>query len=261
MTTERRSTFDTVAQLYDEARPRYPEQLISDVSSLSQLPNCANILEIGAGTGIATLPFAEQGHRITAIEMGASLAAVARKKLSDFTNVDVITANFELWQLPPQKFDLVISATAIHWIDPNIRWQKSAAALRDGGHVALFRYTHVAGGSQEFFEQYQACFRNCVPGTDPYFKLPEIADYQSVLIPEIEASGFFHSPEVRTYTTQLTYTRRQYIDLLSTFSDHLMLDDAARSKLFECIGDLIDNNFNGRIDQCFLNELIVARKK
>lgn len=261
MTREKqRATFDTVAQLYDDVRPRYPEQLISDVSSLSELPPKANILEIGAGTGIATLPFAEQGHQITAIELGASLAAVARKNLAEFKNVEVINANFETWQLPQHKFDLVTSATAIHWIDQNIRWQKSADALRDGGYIALFRYTHVAGGSRDFFEQYQACFQKYVPGTDPYFRLPEIADYQSHLTSEIEASGLFHPPEIRTYTTQCAYTRQQYINLLSTFSDNLILDDETRANVLECIGELIDNNFNGQIEQCFINELIVARK-
>ncbi len=261
MGLEKRSSFDQVAQLYDDVRPGYPEQLLNEISSLAKLPANAAILEIGAGTGIATLPFARQGHRITAIEMGPELASVARKKLAQFTNVSVITSTFEDWQLPSGQFDLVMSATAFHWIDPSIRWQKSAAALRSGGHLALFRYKHVAGGDRAFFEQYQRCFQLYVPDTDPNFKLPEIADYQPEHVAELEASELFYPPEIRTYVSEETYTREEYLKLLSTYSQHLTLDQSARRQLLECIGSLIDENFGGQIRQCCLNELIVACKR
>lgn len=261
MGLEKRATFNEVAELYDDVRPRYPEQLINDLTSLTQLTSDAEILEIGAGTGIATLPLARQGYRITAIEMGPELASVAREKLRDFSKVRVVNAKFEDWELPAHRFDLVMSATAFHWIDPKIRWQKSAAASRAGGYIALFRYQHVAGGDRSFFEQYQDCFQRYVPGTDPHFRLPEIATFQPEHVPALEASGLFSPPTIRTYVTEGTYTREQYLRLLSTYSDHLVLDPSARRKLFECIGSLIDEKFNGQIRQCYLNELIVARKK
>ena len=74
MEREKRATFDSVAELYDDVRPHYPEQLFKDLLSLTQLSPDAWILEVGAGTGIATLPLAKQGYRIIAIEMGTELA-------------------------------------------------------------------------------------------------------------------------------------------------------------------------------------------
>ncbi len=77
--------------------------------------------------------------------------------------------------------------------------------------------------------------------------MPEAADYCSEHLAELEASRLFDAAERRTYLTEETYTRQQYINLLSTFSDNLILEEAIREKLFECIGSPIDDNFNGQI--------------
>jgi len=50
-----RETFDTVAALYDRARPRYPSALFDDLADLAGIGSGARVLEIGPGTGQATL--------------------------------------------------------------------------------------------------------------------------------------------------------------------------------------------------------------
>jgi hypothetical protein len=82
---------------------------------------------------------------------------------------------------------------------------------------------------------------------------PDIAD--------LDASGLFTEPVVRTYEVEETFTRQRYIDLLSTFSPHRQLSDEARHKFLECIGSLIDRDFGGQIRKRFLHELIVAGKR
>ena len=94
------------------------------------------MLEIGCGTGQATVPLAERGYRVVAVEMGTDMAAVARRNLAAFDSVEVVTAVFERWPLPVEPFDVVFSATAFHWIDPAVRVAKSADALRLGGLLA-----------------------------------------------------------------------------------------------------------------------------
>lgn len=261
MGTEKRATFDQVAQLYDHVRPHYPEQLVRDVETLAHLKSSALILEIGAGTGIATLPFARLGYKITAVEMGSELACVARANLAAFANVQVITNTFEGFELPDCRFDLVMSATAFHWLDPNLRWTKSAAALCAGGYIAVFRYLHVAGGDRDFFQQYQHCFQKHLPGAESNFELPEIDDYRPAIAFELEECGLFGTPEVRTYIIEKTYTREHYLRLLSTYSDHLIHEKPVREKFLACVGALIDQKFNGRIRKCYLYELIVAQKR
>src|SRR5215210_6934691 len=94
-----RTTFDSAASLYDEVRPGYPEDLFDDVVSLSRIPPAGRILEIGCGTGQATVPFARRGHHILCIELGENLAAVARRNLERYPLAEVRTEAFEEWPL------------------------------------------------------------------------------------------------------------------------------------------------------------------
>ena len=100
-----RSTFDQAAELYDRARPRYPTGLFDDLAELAGIGPGSSVLEIGPGTGQATVALAERGCRVVAVELGAALAAVARRNLARFPAVEVVTAPFEDWPLPEEPFD------------------------------------------------------------------------------------------------------------------------------------------------------------
>jgi SAM-dependent methyltransferase len=99
-----RAIFDEAAELYDRARPGYPAALFDDLAELTPLRPGSRVLEIGPGTGQATLPLAERGYQVVAVELGADLAAVARRKLAGFPNVEVVTAAFEDWPLPAEPW-------------------------------------------------------------------------------------------------------------------------------------------------------------
>src|ERR671911_1963809 len=104
-----RAIFDGAALLYDEVRPGYPEELFDDVVSLSGIPSGGRILEIGCGTGQATVPFARRGYRILCIELGDNMAAVARRNLEGYPQAEVRTGAFEESSLQEGVFDLAIS--------------------------------------------------------------------------------------------------------------------------------------------------------
>src|SRR3712207_5578274 len=82
------TTFDEAASLYDEVRPGYPENLFEDVVSLSGIQAGGRILEIGCGTGQATVPFARRGYHIQCIELGENMAAVARRNLKGYPQAE-----------------------------------------------------------------------------------------------------------------------------------------------------------------------------
>src|SRR5436305_1334276 len=92
-----RTTFDSVASSYQAARPDYPDQLFDDLIDVCGLGPSAPLLEVGCGPGKATIPLAGRGFRITALELGASLAEVATRNLAEFWKVSVIHTNFEDW--------------------------------------------------------------------------------------------------------------------------------------------------------------------
>jgi SAM-dependent methyltransferase len=171
-----RVTFDQAAELYDRVRPGYPPALFDDLTELAGIGPGCRLLEIGPGTGQVTLPLAERGCQIVAVELGAELAAVARRNLARFPHVQIVTAGFEDWPLPTEPFDVVLAATAFHWIDPAVRVSKAADALRPGGMLAIIATHHIAGGDEAFFAEVQGCYERWDPKTPPSLRLPTAAD-------------------------------------------------------------------------------------
>lgn len=254
-------TFDEDAELYDRARPGYPAELFDDLDALAGTGPGCRVLEVGAGTGKATVPLAERGCRITAVELGAGMAAVARRNLARFgSSVDVVTADFETWPLPPEPFDAVVSATAFHWIDPVVRMVRAADALRTGGALAVVATQHVAGGSEEFFVEVQGCYERFDPATPPGLRPPAAADVDtSDHDDEVARSGRFGPVAVRRHEWDLTYTTSEYLDVLRTYSGHRALPPEAREGLLGCVAGLIDGRYGGRITKRYLTELRVSR--
>lgn len=170
-----RLRFNEDAALYDQARPGYPAAMLDDVVALADMPAGGRILEIGPGTGQVTLPWAQRGYRIVAVELGADMAMVARQKLADFPLVQIHVGAFEDWPVEPGAFDLVFSATAFHWIDPAVRYRKAALALKQGGALALCWNKHVQlPASRGFFEACQPFYNRAFPEHD----------FQGLLLPE-----------------------------------------------------------------------------
>ena len=254
-----RATFDTEAERYDRARPGYPPQVFDDLCELGGIGPASRILEIGCGTGQATLPLAERGCEIVAVELGPALAAVARRKLERFTNVRVVVSAFETLELPAEPFDAVVSATAFHWIDPAVRVMKAADALRVGGALATIETHHVSGGDGGFFLDVQHCYERWDPATPPGLRLPMAADvpYDSA---EVDASRRFAPTTFRRYESEHRYTAAQYIDLLLTYSGHLALAPENRAGLLDCIRELIESRYGGAITKRYLTQLRVARR-
>ena len=135
---DRARSFDTVADLYDEMRPRYPDALFDDLLTVSGAPAGAQVLEIGTGPGVATRPLALRGLRIVGLEPGSALASVARDNLAEFDAVEIRESTFEEAELAPASFDLVVSASAWHWVDPEVGPAKAARVLRPDGVLAVW---------------------------------------------------------------------------------------------------------------------------
>jgi len=260
MPREDRVLFDAVAELYDRARPTYPPEVFDDLVALSGVPGDGHVLEIGCGTGQATRPMAERGYRITAVELGAHLAAVAQRNLAAYPNVDVQTAAFEDWPLPAESFDLAMAVSSFHWLDPAVALAKIAAALRPGGAVAIISGSHVEGGTSQFFIDVQDCYERHMPGTPPGLRLTKPEDLP-LGAPELDGSGLFEPAQSRRYVWLRDFTTKTYIDELNTYSGHIALSEANRRDLLACIRELIDGRYGGRITKAYVTDLDVARKR
>jgi SAM-dependent methyltransferase len=134
------SVFDDVAEDYDRHRPTYTDVLVDRACEAAGIGPGAAVLEIGCGTGQLTRGLLARGLRVTAVEPGQQLIAGARDRCSGVGDVQFVGARLEDASLPRAQYSAVFSASAIHWIDPDVSWRKAADALADGGSLALVSY-------------------------------------------------------------------------------------------------------------------------
>ncbi|AVT33685.1 SAM-dependent methyltransferase [Plantactinospora sp. BC1] len=254
-----RTTFGQDAELYDQCRPGYPHQLFTDLVTLADLGPPARVLEIGCGTGQATLPLAQLGCHVVAMDLSPDMTAVARRNLAEFPNVTVVTAAFEDWQSSEGAFDAVLSATAFHWLDPEMRMIKVADLLRPGGTLGIVSTHHIAGGTNAFFADAQRCYERFDPTTPPGMRLTT-DDETAEETAEFDRSARFGPVEFRRYEWQQTYTAHEYLNLLMTYSGHRAMAPQARSGLFACITHLIDDVYDGEITKQYRTRLAIAHK-
>jgi SAM-dependent methyltransferase len=268
-------TFDEVAEVYDRVRPRYPAGLFDDLAALTGAGPGTRVLEVGCGTGQATRDLLARGWHVHAVEPGAAMATRATANLAGrpFT-VDV--ARFDDW-VPPATFDVLFSATAYHWVAPELRWRKAAAVLEPGGALALATNRTVAGGT--FDGVYRASAElHARHAPEIEFGLPQeartILDEVDAARPDVGAlwqaaeskSGpslagpLFTPPELRTYQWTVTYDTADAVGLLSTYSSYLRVPAERRARLLDGIADIVATDFGGTVTRRYLAVLAVAKR-
>ncbi len=259
--TARARTFDEIPELYDRARRPHPEQLFDDLFALARMdPASTNILEVGCGTGQATLPLARRGCGVVCVEMGENLARVARRKLAPFPRVEIVNARFEDWDSKGAAFDLVLAVNSWHWMDPASRYARAAALLRPGGALAVSVSRHAfPPGFDPFFTEIQACYEQIGEEELPWPPPPpeELPDARE----EIERSGFFEDIRVARYLQVQEFTAEEYVAMMSTASNHRLMTPENRERLFGEMRRLINARPSGRIRRHLLTILHVARSR
>jgi SAM-dependent methyltransferase len=129
-----------MAAEYDRHRPTYPDELLDQACRVANIGSGDHVLEVGCGSGQLTRDLVARGLRVTALEPGKNLIALARQNLKGAGAVEFVNARFEDASLPSEKFQAVFSASAFHWVDPKISWQKAADVLVPSGTLVLVQY-------------------------------------------------------------------------------------------------------------------------
>ena len=255
-----RRTFDHQAFLYDKARPHYPLDLFDKIIEVTGLQTGDHLLEIGPGTGQATQSFAAKGFRITGVELGEHLAEVARHKLRHYPDIDIITGSFEKAELPKHEFKLVYSATAFHWIKPEVKYAKTHELLMAGGHLAIIHTNHVSD------EEGDAFHVATQPIYDKYWPregkpAPILPKTNTLKAPDDLDEKFFKWVHFQTFPVVIDYTTEQYLELRNTYSPTLALPEDKRTAFLADLGGLIDREFSGHRIKHFAMSLAIAQAK
>jgi SAM-dependent methyltransferase len=147
--SEASDRFGAQALAYDRYRPRYPKAVFDDILGAADTTAGTEVIEIGAGTGIATQPLVRRGLSVTAIEPSPEMAALAQAKIGDRDSV--VVSRFENCSAQG-RVQLVTAFNAWHWVEPEAAVNRIAELLTPGGSLALV-WTEVVSWGQEPFEE------------------------------------------------------------------------------------------------------------
>lgn len=255
-------TFDTVAASYDKFRPGYVPELYKMIFDYIALDKSSKLVEVGIGSGQATIPFLNLGCDITAVEPGEYLSCLCKDKLKEYDTFHVITDKFENVEFENDTYDLVYSATAFHWVPEEIGYSKVFSMLRSGGVFARFannpyrdkKRTELSKEIDELYDKYYYTFHN-----KKKTELKEFTIEQAEKRAKIAEKYGFTDIQYALFSRIRNFTAKEYAGLLGTYSDHIAIEESIRTEFFGKIEEAIEKH-GGTIDIYDTMDLELARK-
>ncbi|MEU5434883.1 methyltransferase domain-containing protein [Streptomyces sp. NPDC020719] len=243
-TRSQRHIFGDDAEQYDAARPGYPSQLIQDVRDFAALDASESALEVGAGTGKATLALARPGLPVTCVEPDFRMARVLRRHCAELPDVTVEVADFETWR-PARRYGLLYCAQAWHWVDPAVRWARARAALRPGGAIALF-WNHWALSCGHLVDRLTAAHARLGieipadtlldPRPRPVHRGPQARQWRDM------TANRFVDPDHRLYTRVHERSTSGILGLLASYGGYRALPADPREQIFDEVARILDED-------------------
>ena len=258
---EQRLVFGEVAETYDKQRSSYPSHVIDGILAFAglQRDTTTPVAEVGAGTGKASVLFAARGIALECLEPSPEMAAVARRHLAQYENAEVLDTSFEQWRPAEHAYGLVFAAQAWHWVSPEGRYAKLYSALRTHGSFAAVWNTMLGHGNKRLEKALAKAYGDLLVGRQRLTDA-ERAGVNDWVMREIEESGLFEpgSPTMLREPWHRSFDTEGWLELLSTQSDHRMLDKETRDRLFEQIAAAIDV-YGGAFEAEYVTVTYLAR--
>lgn len=251
-------SFNADAAAYRRGRPPYPAAVFDLLAERCGLRPGARVLEIGAGTGLATGPLLAAGAHVLAVEPGESLAAILADdhacdrleiSITDFEDAD-----------PPGGFDLAVAATSLHWLDPATSTGRIGRLVRPGGWLAAWwnEFGDVKRPTA-FRDRLDEVYHDLLPAEPGY------RDSRSHVLDtdrwrrQLTAGGYFGEVSVEIIEWHQSLTARSARDLWATFPNVAELAPPDRARFSARLGAIVDG-LGGRVDDPRLTVLYTARR-
>jgi SAM-dependent methyltransferase len=253
----RRQVFGEVADAYDEVRPGYPVELADRIVAYAGRQP-AQIVEPGAGTGKGSVVLRAIGVPLVCVEPDPAMAALLARRFDGDDLVSVEVCRFEDWDPPAGGVDVLASAQAWHWVDPDRRTELAHRALAPGGVLAVFWHQYgfadpaLGDALTEVYDRLTpAISENAAEHRNPSYGFqPD----------ELHGSDLFTDVQAGDAVSVVPFDTARYLALLSTFSPHRMLSDDARAHLHAELAAVIDAR-GGVVDQKLTTALWLARRR
>jgi len=169
VTSVGRSPFDPVAADYDAGRPSYPDGVFREIERSAGRLRGAVVLDVGAGTGIATRQLAARGARTVAIDFGEIMLRRARDRSPALA---YLQADGNTLPIRSGSVDLTCFAQSWHWFDQHLASWEVARVLRPGGSWVAW-WSHAWADGQSWFDTYQEVMEAACPGYRRHHRDPD----------------------------------------------------------------------------------------
>jgi SAM-dependent methyltransferase len=240
---ENKDIFRDIISDYEAARPGYPDALFQDIISYAGLNPDARILEIGAGPGQATACFVKNQYDLTALEISDKQVQFLKGKFSHCPLFHCECSTFEDYICDPETYDVVFSATAFHWIQPEVGYPKAFNLLKDDGVVAVFWHmASIVEPQTEMLKQIREIYRSFAPELDDYVSLDEAESLHQLRISQIQTQQLFHDPITKIYRWDDEYSTERYLKLMNSYSDFHSIGVGNQKAILKHVADYIGNN-------------------
>jgi SAM-dependent methyltransferase len=221
-----RQLFDHVAAAYDAYRPTYPPQLFDTLeSALGQPLLRADVLDVGAGTGITARALAGRGSYVVAVDPGPGVLAVLRSRST--SRVRPVVGDGNALPVRDGAFDLVTYGQSWHWTDPARSLPEAARVLHDRGVLACF-WNLLQADHEDWWDRFATACERLAPGYD---RRQRDVDWGAT----IEAPGLFRW--VRR--VEIPWTRDVTVDdFVADYSSHSYVADMSEANRTQVLGGL-----------------------
>lgn len=247
--------FNKIAEEYDEARPKYPDEVINWIIKETDIDLKHKLLEIAPGTGQATLKFAEKGYKIQAVELGDNLGKILEENCKNY-DVTVDISSFEDWE-SEMKYDLIYCATAFHWIDSDVRYKKCFDLLKENSKLVLI--WHVASGKMNSIieKAYEALWRYY---PDRKSKVEPDKSLKDRRKDDVNESGYFELENYHEHKWVYNQSKEKFLKGFKTQSSYIYLDSYKKKKLNQEL-EVILIELEETVDTEFLTTVYICKKK
>ncbi len=225
--------------IYEYARPGYPDGLFRDIVSFAELMPDAEILEVGSGPGQATDFFVKNGYRITALEISQPQVRYLKRKYAAYPNFHAVCSAFETFSGAIGAYDLIFSATAFHWIAPEVGYPKAYDLLKTNGSMSVFWHlSSIVEPKTEPMNAIRNICRTVAPELDDFISAAESEELHRLRLAQMEA-GRFHAPSAFLYRWEEAYSTERYLKLMRSYSDFTEISPGRQTSILHSVADYL----------------------